>query len=136
MGYWNDTNSFQQRGIDYDLVACLEYNAQDGFSIEDINRVLAVWQGENYGDDWRWILALNSGKFVFLQGGCDYTGWDCQSSASSVIADDIKDIISVMRNPMRFSENNNTVIVHLIKQLISEKDKTWHEQTGEEMGLL
>ena len=136
MGYWDSVNSFQQRGIDHDLVDCLEFNSQDGFSVEDIKRVLAVWEGENDGDDWRWILVLNSGKFVFLQGGCDYTGWDCQSSANSIICDDIKDIVSAMRNPMRFSENNDTIIIHLVKQLIGTKDKTWHEQTGKEMGLL
>lgn len=135
MGYWDNVSSLQQRGIDHDLADCLEFNPQDGFSVEDIKRVLAVWEGENDGDDWRWILVLNSGKFVFLQGGCDYTGWDCQSSANSIIVDEIKDIISAIQNPMRFSENTTTVFVHLIKQLISEKDKTWHEKTGKKMGL-
>lgn len=68
--------------LDWDLKGCLENNPQS-FVAEDIAEVLAVWEGENDGDDWRWVLRLNDNRFVFLQGGCDYTGWDCQSWATS-----------------------------------------------------
>lgn len=78
----------------YDLAVCLEYNPQDGFSVDDIDRVLAVWEGENDGDSWRWILALNNGKFVFMDGWCDYTGWDCQSGAMSVITDTVEEALA------------------------------------------
>ena len=84
MNYYDDRSAYEARGIDWDLVACLQYNAQDGFTVADIAKVLAVVEGENDGADWRWVLRLNDGRFVFLQGGCDYTGWDCQSSADRV----------------------------------------------------
>lgn len=73
MEYWEYEG---QRGIDYDLAACLNYNPQDTFGIDDIAEVLAVVEGENEVDDWRWVLRLTDERFMFLQGGCDYTGWD------------------------------------------------------------
>jgi hypothetical protein len=69
---------------DDDLDACLRHNPQEGVTPEAIAAVLAVWEGEN-GDDWRWVVALTDGRFAFIQGGCDYTGWDCQSWATSVV---------------------------------------------------
>ena len=85
MSYYSMTDeqhaAIKARGIDYDLMACLEYNPQP-FTVGDIKRVVAVWEGENDVDDWRWVLRIRGkvakerGKFVFLQGGCDYTGWD------------------------------------------------------------
>jgi hypothetical protein len=82
------------RGIDYDLQACLECNPQH-FSVTDILRVLAVHEGENDGESWRWVLQLHAAPedympddyvgpfYVFLTGSCDYTGWECQSSADA-----------------------------------------------------
>ena len=60
--------------LDYDLEACLQENPQDDITPETISAVLAVWEGENDGDDWRWVLAMRDGRFAFVQGGCDYTG--------------------------------------------------------------
>lgn len=74
---------------DWDLQSCLYYNAQDGFSADDIDCALAVIPGERDGMDWRWLLRLKSGRYAGLQGACDYTGWDCQSAAESQIADEI-----------------------------------------------
>lgn len=75
--YWNHP--------DYDLAACLEFNPQNGFTIDDVVKKLAVIEGANEADAWHWILELKDGRFVYLTGGCDYTGWDCQSSATSSI---------------------------------------------------
>ena len=137
MGYYNNnTDDYTKRGIDYDLFTCLEFNAQNDFTVDDIRQVLAVWEGENDGDYWRWILTLKDGRFVFLQGSCDYTGWDCRSSASSVIADTIATVIDEARKGDRFYENTPVIIAHLANQLLGSKNKTWHEKTGEEMGLL
>jgi hypothetical protein len=70
-----------------DLHTCLEYNPQKGFSKGDIKAVLAIVEGELDGKDWHWFLELNSGQFVYLVGGCDYSGWDCQSWATSSLYD-------------------------------------------------
>ena len=37
--------------------------------------------GENDEYGWYWILQMKNGLFAFARGCCDYTGWDCQSSA-------------------------------------------------------
>lgn len=73
--------------LDYDLGGCIEHNPQDGITAETVAAILAVHEGENDGDDWRWVLALTDGRFAFVQGGADYTGWDCQSWATSAFAD-------------------------------------------------
>src|SRR6185503_6561645 len=65
-----------KKGIDYDLEGCLEYNPQS-FIVDDIKKVLAVIEGENDGSDWHWVLLLNDNRYIYLRGGCDYTGWDC-----------------------------------------------------------
>ncbi len=63
------------RGIDYDLEACLQYN-NPGITVDDIRQVLAVVEGERDGPAWHWVLWLNNGRYGYLRGSCDYTGWD------------------------------------------------------------
>lgn len=151
----------EKAGIDYDLSACLEYNPQL-FDITDIEKVLAVWEGERDGDDWRWIIRVtkqcadkNGGRFVFLQGGCDYTGWDCQSYAQStftktalkaakcaqvaegVTVDDyiqagMGHMLSVLGGYA--GKNFNVVYDELVNQLRNGKTKTWRESKDEELG--
>ncbi len=45
----------------------------------EIKRVLAVIEGERDGAHWHWIVELEDGTFAYLNGWCDYTGWDCHS---------------------------------------------------------
>lgn len=84
--YWDLSDEQKERlekiGVDYDLHACIEYNPQ-AFDLQDIERVVAVFEGKHDEEDWRWVIKVtpecakkNGGRFVFLQGGCDYTGWD------------------------------------------------------------
>ena len=71
-----------------DLQCAILYNEKNHqFNLTDIKARLAVWEGQNDGDDWRWVLELKDGKFAFVQGGCDYTGCDCQSWCLSRITD-------------------------------------------------
>ena len=65
MSYYDKPEEYAALGIDYDLYACLEYNPQDGFALDDIQRVLAVYEGEHDGADWRWILSLPEGRSVY-----------------------------------------------------------------------
>lgn len=145
-----------ENGIDYDLEACLECNQQDGFTVDDIQKVLAVWEGENDEDDWRWVLQLKDGRFVFLQGGCDYTGWDCQSWAISKFTDSAEKAANLslgdialedshpsdaglghMLNIMSGDFMNNTNEIHksLLSQIAGGKSMTWRENKDEEFGL-
>lgn len=126
MSYYDDAEEYKARGMDYDLVACLEYNPQR-FGPQDIQQVLAVIEGENDGANWHWVLQLKpesavDGKwFAYLTGGCDYTGWDCQSSASS---DFWLDPISACHD---YSD--------LLDQLNSERSITWREQMDDRLGI-
>ena len=61
----------------YDLRSACEYNNIDSSDLVD---VLLEITGENVEADWHWIVTTTSG-FAYISGGCDYTGWDCQSGA-------------------------------------------------------
>lgn len=118
--------------LDYDLLKCLEYNPQSRFNTRDIARILAVHEGYNDEEDWRWILELKDKTFVYLRGGCDYTGWDCQSSAVSVITRTAKDAADIEK--LIFG---GAIDVHksLIKQLRKGKKETWRDKKDKEFGL-
>jgi len=113
--------------IDYDLDACLEYNPQEGITPDTIDRVLAVWQGENDGDSWRWVLALTDGRFAYVNGWCDYTGWDCRSDAESVF---------VETPELGAAEEKNALVrTELLRQVHAGKDETWRERKDREFGV-
>lgn len=143
-------SDYTERGIDYDLKACLGYNPQETFKVIDIDKVLAVWEGENDEDDWRWVLRLKDGRFVFLQGGCDYTGWDCQSWADHAFADtpveaaakalDTEPISASFFHMLTLARERDNgkrgeVVASLLKQLADGKAQTWREKTNEELGI-
>jgi len=129
-----------EKGIDWDLTACLHENPQDGFGLPDIDKVLAVYQGEGDERDWVWILRLIDKRMVYLQGGCDYTGWDCQSSAKSTFIDTPKQAIDLVGtyNPESYNQPYvEAVRLKIIEQLASgQKSKTWRERMNKEFGLV
>jgi hypothetical protein len=61
----------------FDLGYALEYN--DVYASAQIKKGLACIEGENDEKDWHWLVLLENGKVAYIRGGCDYTGWDCQS---------------------------------------------------------
>lgn len=151
----------EARGIDIDLIYCLEYNRQE-FGIADIDEVLAVWEGENDEDDWRWILKMKKGKgkpegrYAFVQGGCDYTGWDCQSWATSAFAKTAKraalyalgDVPLTDGGPdqaglghlikllfEKYGENFSEVYDNLLAQLKNGKFNTWRQEMESKMNV-
>jgi hypothetical protein len=64
--------------IDSDLKSAVDYNP--GLDLNDVDSVVAALYGENDGADYYWILKMKDGTYGLGQGGCDYTGWDCQSN--------------------------------------------------------
>ena len=141
MQYWDIDEEHKQKGIDWDLSSCLEYNPQD-FSVSDIVKVHAVWEGEHDGDGWRWVIEVNNceKQFVFLCGWCDYTGWDCQSGATSVFANTANEAVELAKlaKSTEYDCYNNLDDVYesLVKQLESEKAKTWYEKKDDELKAL
>lgn len=61
----------------YDLGYALAHN--DVKASSQIKKPLACLPGENDETSWHWLVELENGKIAHLFGGCDYTGWDCQS---------------------------------------------------------
>ena len=127
---------YESVGLDYDLCACLEYNPQGAFVVTDIRKVLAVWEGENDGDDWRWVLQLKDERYVFLQGGCDYTGWDCRSSASHAFIDSPDAIEGYVRawSPSSYG-GAEPVLNSLRSQLNTSKSDTWRQRQDRIEGI-
>ena len=139
--------------LDYDLRACLEFNPVDEFDIKDIDKVVAVWEGANDGDMWRWIVHMKDGCFVFLIGGCGYTGWDCQSWLGYFIADSAIDaaqlaLAEIVVNPADLSlaqkcklvlgelfQNGQEVYDSLCSQIEHGKNTTWRETMDDEFGI-
>jgi len=119
------TDDFAERGIDYDLKAAIEYN-ENPFTVEDIEKVFAVYEGENDGPSWHWVLGLKDKRLFYLVGGCDYTGWDCQSWLS---AEEIQDF-SVIGGLV----DNDGVHSVLLPQLEGIKLETWRERTDKLIG--
>ena len=58
----------------------------------DLQEILLEITGENDGEDWHWIVKSETG-FAYIHGGCDYTGWDCQSNAERFDADSLKNCL-------------------------------------------
>lgn len=66
-----------------DLAYALDNNTVKASS-DTVTQVLGYIPGENDGPDWHWLVKLGNDKIAYLRGGCDYTGWDCQSYVSMV----------------------------------------------------
>ncbi len=124
-------------GADYDLCVCLEYNPQP-FNLIDVERVLAVIEGENDEKDWHWVVKLRDNRYVYLRGGCDYTGWDCQSWADTIFLDPESLNVSLSQaveqsNLVREEgELINEFVVDLLYQLREGKKTTWREKNDKE----
>lgn len=73
------------------------------FTENDIRQVLAYWSEstEGYGEEEiRVVVSLENGQFAFMAGGCDTTGWDCQSSGIVKVADSVEDLVAYAMEPM------------------------------------
>jgi len=56
-----------------------------------IAEILATIEGENDGADWHWIVRLEDGQHAYISGGCDFTGWDCQSNCEAFVEPTLED---------------------------------------------
>lgn len=81
---WWQMSAAEQRRLDYDFVACMNYNSNPyQIRISDIQDVYRVEEGSRDGDHWLWVVVTKSGLYqaYCVKGWCDYTGWDCQSGS-------------------------------------------------------
>jgi hypothetical protein len=64
----------------YDLASAMQYCDQG--PVTDTNGIVGLvmlHQGCNDEDNWTWEVTTSDGKTWIANGGCDYTGWDCQA---------------------------------------------------------
>jgi hypothetical protein len=69
-----------------------------GFSVfdrEDVIDVISISEGMNDELPWIGIFKLKSGLFGYLEAGCDYTGWECQSGGHSEQDGSLENLISM-----------------------------------------
>lgn len=111
--------------IDWDLASCMDYNDVD-FEKKDIAEVLAVVEGERDGADWHWIVSLKDNRYAYIIGGCNYTGWDCQSWATATLYDTPElACLDADKTISGLSEK-------LLNQVQTSKRKTWREERDRE----
>jgi hypothetical protein len=70
-----------------------------GVSRKKVVSILAAVNGENDGDQWVGLFLLDDGRYLVAEGGCDYTGWDCQAGNSLCVAGSLSDAIKYGLNP-------------------------------------
>lgn len=66
----------------YDLAQAMSHNDWGPASTHEITGLVLEQRGENDESDWRWRVNFSDGSTWVAEGGCDYTGWDCQSHLS------------------------------------------------------
>lgn len=64
----------------HDFAMACEYNDYGPTQSHNITRLVMITQGERDAGSWTWHLEFENGDIWTASGGCDYTGWDCQSS--------------------------------------------------------
>jgi hypothetical protein len=62
-------------------------------SRSDVKEIIAAVNGENDGEEWIGVFLLNDGRYLIAQGGCCYTGWDCQAGNSMSVAKNMEDVL-------------------------------------------
>lgn len=63
------------------------------FTRENVKTIFASSEGENDGASWIILGQLDDERWFFLSAGCDYTGWDCRSSGSTIVSNVKDDLI-------------------------------------------
>lgn len=53
----------------------LENRPVEAPPMADIDAVLLLRDGENDGPSWCGLFHIKDGRYVWIDGGCDYTGW-------------------------------------------------------------
>lgn len=80
--------------VGYDLAAAINENRVELSAMP--TAIVLELTGENDGHDWHWIVSLDGGAFAYVTGGCDYTGWDCQSNCHAYEAETLDAAIALV----------------------------------------
>lgn len=98
------TVSLDEMKSDYSWKCAFHEAIHDGYGEEDlscITSVVAAEEGENDGDDWICVVAVDGTgfskdmkRYCVMRAGCDYTGWDCQAGGKIEWYDTIDECLS------------------------------------------
>lgn len=104
----DDVSEYERRdklsdAIGYDIVAALYSNPGKGLAWVDLEgaTVLLELTGGNDGPEWHWLVRLADRRHAYIHGGCDYTGWDCQSGCDVHLAASFEDCMSLVGQDQR-----------------------------------
>lgn len=69
----------------------------------DIKHIKAAWGGSCCGDcggEWSggFLMELKDGRWIYLTGWCDYTGWGCQDGIDEEYFDKEPDMASLKKD--------------------------------------
>jgi hypothetical protein len=53
------------------------------YGIGNVRTVVADSAGENEGPSWLMVAKMHDGNFMYLEAGCDNTGWECHAEGSA-----------------------------------------------------
>ena len=73
----------------------VDFAGDVAFELDDVDFVLAYdcEDGDGDGDTVRAVFRLAGGRWVYLNIGCDSTGWDCQSGGNAWAAADLESLV-------------------------------------------
>jgi len=92
--YEDDAHLAYRQYNEPDVRKCIGYEGDaPEFTRADVVEIIACAEGENDGPSWIGVFKIKNGLYAFLEAGCDYTGWDCQSGGSATISDDLEHLI-------------------------------------------
>ena len=72
--------------------------SSEGVKRTDVVEIIAAVNGENDEADWVGVFRLSDGRYLVAEGGCDYTGWDCQASNSLCVCPTLDDAVRLGLN--------------------------------------
>ncbi len=62
-----------------DFAYACHYNDPGPAADRDLTNLVMTQQGARDESDWIWRVTFADGSTWIATGGCDFTGWDCQS---------------------------------------------------------
>lgn len=97
---------------DSDLIYAALQRAADFHGTPRANSVSWLWgrwsSSEGYGQEEVWALGRDeNGQWIVVEGGCDTTGWDCQSGASCIVQPSLAAAVAALSQETRVALLNH-----------------------------
>ncbi len=102
---WRETFAFagdpegHENPPDVNIVNGDEQCSNNLFSRKDVVIIYGARAGENDEEEWLIWGRIQDGRFFYIEAGCDYTGWDCQSGGRCWVASTKEKLIKFGMGP-------------------------------------